>query len=100
MEPSGFASMTPYVISAQASFVPYETNLANNVLTDGNVKVKIMGDVNGDGIVGILDLQAWDAAYGSSQGMSNWNPQADLDGNGTVDKTDGMLIIQNYGNHP
>jgi uncharacterized protein (DUF2141 family) len=79
--------------------VPYETNLANNALTDGNIKVKIMGDVNGDGTVGILDLEAWDAAYGSSQGMPNWNPQADLDGNGTVDKADGTLIIENYGNH-
>jgi hypothetical protein len=96
---SGHASMTPYVISAQASAVPYETNLANNALTDGNVKVKIMGDVNGDGTVSILDLDAWDAAYGSSQGMPNWNSQADLDGSGTVDKTDGMLIIENYGNH-
>jgi hypothetical protein len=31
--------------------------------------------------------------------MPNWNPQADLDGNGTVDKADGTLIIENYGNH-
>jgi uncharacterized protein (DUF2141 family) len=96
---SGFANMTRYVLSAQVSSVPYETNLANNALTDGNIKVKIMGDVNGDGTVGILDLEAWDAAYGSSQGMPNWNPQADLDGNGTVDKADGTLIIENYGNH-
>lgn len=96
---SGFANMTSYVISAQTSSVPFETNLANNALTDGTVKVKIMGDVNGDGTVSILDLEAWDAAYGSSEGMQNWNPQADLDGNGTVDKIDGTLIIDNYGNH-
>jgi len=96
---SGFANMTSYVISAQASSVPFETNLANNALTDGIVKVKIMGDVNGDGTVSILDLEAWDTAYGSSEGMPNWNPQADLNGNGTVDKEDGKLIIDNYGNH-
>jgi len=96
---SGFASMTPYVISGHASSVPFETNLANNALTDGAVKVKIMGDVNGDGTVSILDLEAWDAAYGSSEGMQNWNPQADLDGNSAVDKIDGRLIIDNYGNH-
>ena len=96
---SGFANMTSYIISAQASSVPFETNLANNALTDGIVKVKIMGDVNGDGTVSILDLEAWDAAYGSSGGTPNWNPQADLNGNGTVDKEDGKLIIDNYGNH-
>ncbi len=96
---SGYANMTAYTLSAQATPVPYETNLANNALTDGTVKIKIIGDVNGDGTVSILDLQAWDAAYGSSQGMPNWNPQADLNNDGTVDKADGMLIILNYGNH-
>jgi hypothetical protein len=96
---SGYANLTAYTINAQATPVPYETNLANNALTDGTVKIKIIGDVNGDGIVSILDLQAWDAAYGSSQGTPNWNPQADLNNDGTVDKADGVLIILNYGNH-
>jgi hypothetical protein len=96
---SGYANMTAYTLSAQATPVPYETNLTNNALTDGTVKIKITADVNGDGTVSILDLQAWDAAYGSSQGMPNWNPQADLNNDGTVDKADGMLIILNYGNH-
>ena len=96
---TGYASMTLYTISAQATPVPYETNLANNVLTDGTVKVKIMGDINGDGVVSILDLQAWDAAYGSTPTSPNWNPQADLNFDGVVDKADGMLIIANYGNH-
>jgi hypothetical protein len=96
---TGYANLTAYTISAQATPVPYETNLANNALTDGTVKIKIMGDINGDGTVSILDLQAWDAAYGSSQGNPNWNPQADLNNDGTVDKADGILIIMNYGNH-
>jgi hypothetical protein len=90
---SGFSpSMTPYTISAQAQVLPYETNTTNNVHVDGGIKLKIIGDVNGDGVVDINDLIAWDAA------LSNYNPQADLNGDGVVDKQDGILIILNYKN--
>jgi len=95
---SGLAALSPYVLSANATAVPYETNLANNVLINGTVKVKILGDVNGDGKVDINDLIAWDAAYGSTPASPNWNPQADINGDGVVDKADGIIIIDNYGN--
>ena len=90
------ASNTPYVIAAQADILPHETNTANNFFTGGNVKLKLVGDVNGDGKVDINDLIAWDAAYGSKAGDPNWNPQADINGDGIVDQLDGMLILQNY----
>jgi hypothetical protein len=40
-----------YTTSAEIPPLPYEINLANNELTDGTVKIKLMGDVNGDGTV-------------------------------------------------
>jgi hypothetical protein len=89
-----------YPIKAQASLVPYEANTTNNVLVDGEVKVKIIGDVNNDNVVNINDLIAWDAAYGSRPGQPNWNPQADINGDGVVDKADGVLIVENYLNTP
>jgi hypothetical protein len=92
-------SMTLYTINAQASVVPYEKNTANNVYIDGQVKIKIIGDVNGDGVVNIDDLNLWSAAYNSKKGDSNWNPQADINGNGLVDEEDGILIIQHYKDH-
>lgn len=92
------ASNTPYVIAAQADILPQETNTANNFFTDGSVKLKLVGDVNGDGKVDINDLIAWDAAYGSKAGDPNWNPQADINGDGIVDQLDGLLILQNYRN--
>jgi len=87
-----------YSIEADASLVPYETNSSNNLLVNGVVKVKIVGDVNNDNVVDINDLFAWDSAYGSCSGQSNWNPQADINGDGVVDKVDGALIIENYHN--
>lgn len=90
------ASNTPYAIKAEAEIMPYETNTTNNVYADGNVKLKLVGDVNGDGTVNIDDLIAWDAAYGSIQGDPNWNAQADINGDAVVDNLDGYLILQNY----
>jgi len=87
-----------YELKAEATAVPYETNLANNVLTGGAVKVKIIGDVNGDNTVNLADWIAFDAAYGSHPGDPNWNPQADINGDGVVDNADGVLIAQNYHN--
>jgi hypothetical protein len=87
-----------YALKAEATAVPYETNLANNVLNGGTVKVKIIGDVNGDNTVNLADWIAFDAAYGSHPGDPNWNPQADINGDGVVDNADGVLIAQNYHN--
>lgn len=85
-----------YIIKAEVSEVPFEANTTDNVLIDGTVKIKMIGDVNNDNLVNIDDLIAWDAAYGSVEGTPNWNPQADINGDGAVDKEDGILIIENY----
>ncbi|MEM2118137.1 MAG: cohesin domain-containing protein [Candidatus Bathyarchaeia archaeon] len=89
-------SLDLYVIRAEASILPNELNTADNTLEDGTVKLKIVGDVNGDGIVDIDDLIAWDAAYESHSGDPNWNEQADLNYDGKVDKADAMIILENY----
>jgi len=94
---TGFAANnTPYSIKAEAEILPYETNTTNNVYVDGQVKLKLIGDVNGDGKVDINDLIAWDAAYDSKPGDPNWNAQADINGDGVVDNLDAHLILQNY----
>jgi hypothetical protein len=36
-------------------------------------------------------------AYGSKPGEPNWNPKADLDGNGTVGLSDLVILAKNYG---
>lgn len=96
---SDFApSMTPYLIKAEADVLPYETNITNNIYIDGDVKLKIVGDINGDGKVNITDLTLWDSAFNSEPGEPNWNPQADVNGDNIVDKEDGIRIIQNYQN--
>lgn len=89
-------SITPYTIKAEASTVPYEVNVTDNTLVDGTIKLKIIGDVNGDGTVNINDLIAWDNAYESHVGNANWNAQADINNDGVVDKADATLILDHY----
>lgn len=50
------------------------------------------GDINGDGIVNEIDQDLYSAAYGSRPGDPNWNPDADISGDGFVDISDGCYI--------
>jgi hypothetical protein len=95
-----------YTISAQASIVPYEINTANNAFVDGNIVVKILGDVNGDGKVDIRDISLIAKAFGSvgpdylypgSPPSPNWNPDADLNGDNRVDIRDISIAARNFG---
>ncbi|MDH5734069.1 MAG: right-handed parallel beta-helix repeat-containing protein [Candidatus Bathyarchaeota archaeon] len=54
-------------------------------------------DVNGDGIVNIVDIATVAKAYGCKPGDSNWNPIADLDVNGVIDILDIAKVAKYYG---
>ena len=86
-----------YTIKAEASTVPDETNTTNNVFTDGWVKIKIIGDVNGDGKVDIKDLVLLIKAFGSWWFSSRWDANGDFNGDGKVDIKDLVLLIKNFG---
>ena len=86
-----------YTLRAEAEPVPYETDLSDNIYFDGAVKIKLVGDINGDGIVDIFDLAAAALAFSSSPGDPNWNPDTDLDQNGIIDIFDIVRITMNYG---
>ncbi|MDP6478888.1 MAG: aryl-sulfate sulfotransferase [Phycisphaerales bacterium] len=52
------------------------------------------GDVGGDGMVGVDDILALIAAWGSS------DPDADVDGSGTVDANDVLAVLSAWGDCP
>lgn len=86
-----------YTISAEASNVPFEFNITNNVFVDGVVTVRFLGDINGDGKVDMKDIGVAARAYGSVPGDARWNPDADVNGDGRVDIRDIGLIARNFG---
>lgn len=58
-----------------------------------------MGDVNWDGTIDGYDSDLLRAAYGSRLGDPNWNPDADLNGDGIVDLRDMVRLVINYDKH-
>ena len=74
-----------------------ETDTADNLYSDGTVKLKMVGDINGDGIVDITDLTIVAVAYGRFQGEPGYNPDADLNKDGIVDIGDISIVTMNFG---
>jgi hypothetical protein len=56
----------------------------------------LLGDINKDGVVDLHDLAIVAAAYGSTPGDPNWNPDADLNKDGVVSLLDFQLVANEY----
>ena len=54
-------------------------------------------DVEGNGVVDILDASTLAIAYGSSLGSPNYNGRADLDASGVVDLIDAATLALYFG---
>ena len=94
---SGVTPCHNSTVSAEATLVPYEYNVTNNVYVDGTVKIRIVGDVNGDGKVDITDVAMVSAAFGSYPGHPRWNLACDLNRDGRVDITDVAMVSARFG---
>jgi hypothetical protein len=57
----------------------------------------ILEDLNGDGVVNIIDVATVARAFGSKPGDPMWNPAADLDNNGEVNIVDVSMVARNFG---
>jgi parallel beta-helix repeat protein len=59
--------------------------------------VFLLGDINHDRSVNILDISIVGQAFGSQHGSERWNPLADLDRNEVINVIDLTLVAMNYG---
>jgi len=73
------------------------TPLGSHTFIVGNIVVRLVGDVNGDGIVNMKDIALIARAFGSTPTSPNWNPAADLNGDGTVNMKDIALAARYFG---
>ena len=94
-----------YLISARGGPIESsvnDTNLANNVVSDGYVHLKwLTGDINGDGKVNILDAIRLGKAFGSNLAaeiaLEKWNPNCDFNSDDKVNILDAILLARNFG---
>jgi hypothetical protein len=85
-----------YTMTAVAS-IPLDINMTNNVLADGKIKVRILGDVNGDGIVDMSDVASVARSFGSVPGDPRWVHDYDINNDAFIDMTDISLVAHNFG---
>jgi parallel beta-helix repeat protein len=57
----------------------------------------LIGDLNHDGTIDIVDIILVAIAFGTYPNHSRWNPEADLNQDGKIDIYDLVLVAQNYG---
>jgi hypothetical protein len=60
-------------------------------------RTSLVGDLNEDGVVDILDLSIIGMSYGAREGTPRYNPAADMNKDGRVDARDLALVSLNYG---
>jgi PKD repeat protein len=57
----------------------------------------LLGDVNCDGKVDILDILEWAKAFGTVNGEEGFNPTVDVNGDNVIDIMDAVLISLHFG---
>jgi subtilisin family serine protease len=86
-----------YAVHAYVPPVPGETETDDNSFFGGWVIVTIVGDVNGDFRVNILDMTMIASSYGSHEGGSAYNPNCDINSDQRIDLLDVVIAANNYG---
>jgi len=86
-----------YTLTALATIIPPDNDPTDNTFTDGKVKVRIVGDANGDGIVDISDIYAVALGFGETPSRPRWNPDLDINNDEIIDIEDIYTVAINYG---
>jgi len=85
-----------YTITAVAD-IPVDINPAGNTLDGGKIKVRILGDLNGDGTVDLKDVYQVALAFGTAPGDARWNVDADINDDGQINVRDYYTVCRNFG---
>jgi len=88
-----------YNITAIAGPLPYETNLSDNSLSQGPVRVYVPGDVSRNNVTDIYDAIMLAGALNSKPGDPKWNSNADFNFDRVIDIYDAIILAGNFNRH-
>jgi len=94
---TGVTPGSNYTITAVATIEEPDITPQDNMLVYGEIEIRILGDLNGDGKVNMKDISLVSHAFGSYPGAPNWNPLADFDGNNYINMRDIVVVARNFG---
>jgi parallel beta-helix repeat protein len=94
---SGLTPCHTYSVRCQADPVSGETSLEDNTYVAGNVHIKMMGDVDGDGKINIIDIAQVATSFQSKVGDARYRLARDLNRDGLINILDISLAAQNFG---
>jgi hypothetical protein len=80
------------VATIPADFVP-----SDNTLNGSAIKVRILGDINGDGRVDLKDVYMVALSFGKAPGESGWNLDCDINDDGQINLLDYYTVCLNFG---
>lgn len=104
--PTLAATPSPQATPTPSSVTPTETPVsptstpvssATPTSTPTSTPLSCVGDLNGDHIVDLTDLSLILAANGSSVGDPQYNPQADLNHDQTINQADIDILLSHFG---
>ena len=87
---------TNYTIKAEAGGVPDEIDTTDNVKVDGAVRIRLLGDANGNGVVNIADASIIGKGWQQGPGDPDYDPLADFNYNGIINIADAAFIGKNW----
>ncbi len=90
VSPLGHTCLCVHILDSKGNNLPenLEISIFENFL---------LGDVNGDCVVNVVDLALVGLAFSSTPSSSNWNPNTDVNNDGVVNILDLTLVALNFG---
>lgn len=94
---AGGLDLANYSIMVYAWPILGESTIEDNTFNCGIITVKLIGDVDGDLDVDILDVVQITSIYGAKKGEPQYNPSSDLDHDGIITILDVVTCVAHYG---
>jgi hypothetical protein len=88
-----YAPQGLYSVNATA----WSQEFSANASTEFTLARQMLGDINFDHRINILDVVAVTTIYGASSGSANWNPQCDVHPDGVINILDIVVVTSKYG---